>query len=258
MATQLLDRPSTAAQEVVVRVVPETAGGAGGPGGSTPPRRRRGGGGGLRTLGIIAALAGIAVAVVLLAKAIGGFDVNLFGTTKVDRSAPVVLTQLRDMSTYTAATGEFSATVDIEEDVDWVPSILAGERTIFIGVGSVDATVDFGALTENAVVVGEDGAVTITLPEPSLAKPVVDPARSHVANRDRGLVNRVADVFTDNPTSERELYLTTQQRLAKAAKGSELRTRAEANTREMLEGLLGKLGFERVDVVFSGSGANAR
>ena len=100
--------------------------------------------------------------------------------------------------------------------------------------------------------------MTVTLPEPTLAKPVVDPARSHVANRDRGLVNRIAGVFTDNPTSERELYLTAQQRLAKAAKGSELRARAEANTDEMLQGLLGKLGFERVNVVFSSSGSGAR
>lgn len=260
MSTLLEDRPTTApAQEVVVRVVPETAGGSGGSGGATPPRRRRGGFGGLRTIGIIAALAAIAVAVVFLAKAIGGFDVSLFGTTKVDRSAPVVLKQLRDVSTYTAATGEFEATVDIEDDVSMLPSFIAGERTIFIGVGSVDAQVDFGALSKDAVAVGQDGAVTVTLPAPTLAKPVVDPARSHVANRDRGLVNRVADVFKDNPTSERELYLTTQKRLAKAAKGSELAARAEANTRQMLQGLLGKLGFDQVNVVFTGSqGAAAR
>jgi len=86
---------------------------------------------------------------------------------------------------------------------------------------------------------------------PTLAEPVVDPARSRVANRDRGLVNRVADVFSDSPTSERELYLTTQQRLAKAAKGSELRARAEANTRKMLQGLLGEVGFDRVEVRFT-------
>jgi hypothetical protein len=254
MATLLEDRPtraephdSAAAREVVVRVVGD--GGSGG--GSAPPRRPRAGGGAVRTFGIIAALAAVAVAVVLLAKAVGGFDVSLFGSTTVDRSAPVVLEQLRNVSTYTAATAEFSATVDIEEDVDLLPGFLAGERTIFVGVGSVDATVDFSAVSEDAIVVGQDGAVTITLPEPVLAKPVVDPARSRVADRDRGLVNRVSGVFSDSPTSERELYLTTRKRLAKAAKGSELRDRAEANTAEMLEGLLGKLGFEQVDVVFT-------
>lgn len=211
--------------------------------------RRRGGM--LRTVGTVAALGAVAFAVVMLAKAIGGFDVNLFGTTRVDRSAPVVLKELRNVSTYTAATGEFEATVDIEDDVKWVPSFLAGERTIFIGVGTVDATVDFSTIGADAVVVDGDGGVTITLPRPALATPVVDPARSHVADRDRGLANRLSGVFSDNPTSERDLYLTTRDRLAKAARGSELRARAETNTTAMLQGLLGKVGFERVTVVFA-------
>ena len=36
-----------------------------------------------------------------------------------------------------------------------------------------------------------------------------------------------------------------------AARGSELQVRAERNTETMLRGLLGKLGFEQVSVVFS-------
>lgn len=246
MTTLLEDRPST--HEVVVRVVGD--GGSGGSGGSGHAPRRRGFGG-FRTVGILAGLGAIAVAVVLLANAIGGFRISLFGTSQIDRSAPVVLTQLRNVSTFTAATGEFEATVDLENDVDFVPSFIAGERTIFIGVGTVDAQVDFSSIDKDAVVLGQDGSVTVTLPAPTLATPVVDPARSHVANRDRGLVNRVADVFTDSPTSERGLYLTTQKRLAAAAKGSELRTRAEANTTKMLQGLLGKVGFDQVNVVFT-------
>ena len=258
MATLLEERPTRApeapAHEVVVRVV-----GDGGGSGSGRPPRRRPGFGGARTVGILVALGAIAVAVVLLANAIGGFKLNLFGTTRIDRSAPVVLKQLRDVSTFTAATGQFEATVDVENDVKYVPSFIAGERVIFVGVGTVDAKVDFASLTKDAVVVGQDGAVTVTLPEPTLAKPVVDPARSHVANRDRGLVNRIEGAFSDNPTSERSLYLTTQKRLAAAAKGSELRARAEKNTATMLRGLLGKVGFDRVNVVFTdASGAVAR
>ena len=110
-----------------------------------PPRRR--GPGGFRTVGILAGLGAIAVAVVLLANAIGGFHISLFGTNRIDRSAPVVLKQLRDVSTFTAATGEFEATVDLEDDVSYVPSFIAGERTIFIGVGTVDAQVDFSPST---------------------------------------------------------------------------------------------------------------
>ena len=54
---------------------------------------------------------------------------------RIDRSAPVVLKQLRDVSTYTAATGEFESTVDIENDMNCLPSFLGGERAIFVGVG---------------------------------------------------------------------------------------------------------------------------
>ena len=79
----------------------------------------------------------------------------------------------------------------------------------------------------------------------------MDPARSHVANRDRGLVNRVSGMLTDSPTSERDLYLKAARTSASRGAGSELRARAERNTETMLQGLLGKLGFEQVSVVFS-------
>lgn len=252
MTTLLDERPVRSAgpastHEVVVRV--EGDGGAGG----RPPRRR--GFGGVRTVGVLAGLGAVAVAVVLLAHAIGGFRLSLFETSQIDRSAPVVLEQLRDVSTFTAATGEFQATIDVENDVDLLPSFVAGERTIFVGVGTVDANVDFASIDKDSVTIGDDGSVTITLPAPVLGTPVVDPARSAVANRDRGIVDRIAGVFTDSPTSERELYLAAQKRLAAAAKGSELRSRAEANTGKMLRGLLGELGFEKVNVVFTGRAA---
>jgi len=231
-------------QEVVVRVVGDVAGGGGG----QSPRRRWS----FRGMGIVAGLGAVAVAVLLLSNAIGGlFNVSLFGTTKIDRSAPVVLKQLRNVSTYTAATGEFEATIDVEDDVNYVPSFIAGERTIFVGVGSVDATVDFSRLGTDAVTVGEDGSVTVVLPRPGLENAVIDPARSHVANRDRGLVNRVSGMLTDSPTGERGLYLKAARRLQAAARHSELQVRAERNTESMLRGLLGKLGFEKVSVVFS-------
>ena len=231
-------------QEVVVRVVGDVANGGAGPG----PRRRWS----FRGIGIVAGLGAVAIAVILLSNAIGGlFRVSLFGTTKIDRSAPVVLKQLRNVATYTAATGEFEATIDVEDDVNFVPSFIAGERTIFVGVGTVDATVDFSDLSTDAVTVGEDGGVTVILPKPGLENAVVDPARSHVANRDRGLVNRISGMLTDSPTGERDLYLKAQRRMQAAARGSELQVRAERNTESMLRGLLGKLGFEKVSVVFS-------
>jgi Protein of unknown function (DUF4230) len=158
---------------------------------------------------------------------------------------------LKDLSEYHAATGEFEQIVDIEKDVSWLPSAIAGERVLFIGVGTVDAYVDFSQLDEDAVEFSDDGkSVTVTLPEPRLGDAVIDTERSEVANRDRGVLDRLAGVFEDNPTSEKDLYLIAEERIAAAAEDSELRAKARENTSAMLEGLIEGLGVENVTVKY--------
>jgi hypothetical protein len=181
-----------------------------------------------------------------------------FSTTKVDRSAPPVLVQLRDLAEYHAASGDFEVLVDVEKDVSWLPSALAGERVFFVGVGSVDAMVDFTTLGDEAVQMNDERTeVTINLPAPTLGKPVVDPSRSEVANRDRGLINRLSGIFTDNPTSETELYLLAGEKMGEAATASDLQQRAEDNTRNMLYSLMKSLGFEKVNVRFVESSSSS-
>lgn len=199
-----------------------------------------------------AAVGGVALVVLLVAGSISGLiDIgNPFGTTTYDRSPPVVLKQLTNLSEFRAARGEYEALVHLQEDVGILPDFIAGESVSFSAVGSVDASVDFSSLTTDAIEIGTDNSVTITLPPPKLGHPVVDPARSQVLDRDRGLINRVAGVFQDDPTSERDLYIRAEKKLAKAARKSRLSARAERNTEEMLRGLLQKLGFQTVDVVF--------
>lgn len=250
MATDLLERatvPTAGPPEVVVRVV-GADGGAGG-GGRRPAGRRRFP---WRTTGVLAVLAAVALTVALVAQAIGRIDLNLFGSTTVDRSAPVALRGIREVATFTAATGEFEATVDVERRVGDVPGFLAGERTVYLGVGRVDATVDFSGLSADAVTVTGDRAVRVVLPAPRLARAVVDPARSRVISRDRGLVERVAGVFTDSPTDDRAVVLRAQRRIRAAAAGSDLQARAEVSTTRMVRALLTRLGFERVDVAYVG------
>lgn len=177
-----------------------------------------------------------------------------FQTKSVDRTAPPVLTQLRDLAEYHAAQGEFEVLVDLEKDVSWLPSALAGERVFFVGVGSVDAIVDFSKLGDSAIEMNDERTeVTITVPRPTLTKATVDPTRSHVANRDRGLLDRLGGIFEDNPTSETELYVLAGERMSASAEASDLAERAEDNTRNMLYSLMKSLGFEKVDVRFSGS-----
>ena len=196
-------------------------------------------------IAIIAAL--IAVGVVVVGQLFG----TPFGTETIDRSPPPVLVNLRDLSEYHAAQAQFEVTIDQEDDVQWMPAALAGERVQFIGVGSVDAVVDFTLLPTDAVVVGEDGtSVVVTLPRPFLAAPVLDHDLSHVMNRDRGLFNRVGGVFSDNPTSEDELYELAMDKMATAADATDLATRAEQNTTNMLIALFRSVGYVSVDVRF--------
>lgn len=179
---------------------------------------------------------------------------NPFGTDTVDRTGPAVLQAVRDISEYRAATGEFQVVVDLEEDVRFVPSRISGERTLFVATGSADAGVDLGGLDEEGVRVSEDGTeVTISLPPVQLYEASVDPEASYVVDRERGVLDRIGSVFSDSPTGERELYLVAEERITAAAQEAGLRERAEANTRAMLEALMGSLGYETVRVRFAES-----
>jgi hypothetical protein len=211
-----------------------------------------GGSGRRRSLLSMAFMGAVVLVVVLVAGSVAGLlDLGgLFSKTDVDRSPPVLLKELRNLAEFHAAEGEFEATIDKEEDVPVLPSFIWGESVIFVAVGTVPASVDFSGLSGDAVQVTADGAVTISLPAPVLGEPVVDPRRSHVADRDRGIVDRIGGVFEDDPTSERELYLAAGKRLAKAARESNLVERAKENTTKMLDGLLRRLGFSQIEIRF--------
>jgi hypothetical protein len=90
----------------------------------------------------------------------------------------------------------------------------------------------------------------VTLPHATLSQARVDPARSYVYDRERGLIDRVGSMFSDSPTSERELYLLAEKKLAAAAAEGGVTDRAEENTSRMLETLLRSLGFTEVSIRF--------
>jgi hypothetical protein len=215
---------------------------------SARPTRRRSA---ARTVGALV-LAGMALVGVNRLGDLIPHLANPFRTETVNRSGPAVLKALDDLHQYRAATGSFQVLLDIEKDASYLPSVLKGERTLFVANGRVEAGVDFSGLTADAVVVSPDRrSVTITLPHATLAPPTIDPQASYVASRDRGLFDRIGSVFTDSPTSERPLYLEAEPRLAQAAAEAGLTQRAEENTRAMLAGLIGSLGFTDVRVNFA-------
>ncbi|HVF15083.1 MAG TPA: DUF4230 domain-containing protein [Acidimicrobiales bacterium] len=176
---------------------------------------------------------------------------NPFSSRTIDRTQPALLEAMEDLSDYKAAAGNFQVLVDSEKDARFLPSFIRGERTVYSAAGTVEASVNFSDLDAQSIVVSEDRrAVTIALPAPTLSEPHLDLDQSRVVSRDRGLLDRLGSVFADTPTGERELQLAAAEKMKAAAGASDLSTRAEENTRKMLESLLGNLGFTSVTVTF--------
>ena len=202
----------------------------------------------------VARLALVVLAAVAVVALLGRLpSLNPFATEDEDRSPPAVLKSIERLREFRAATANLEVVIDLERDAKYLPSFIKGERTLYVAAGTVDATVDLRGLKGDAIAVSEDRrSATITLPAPKLGAPRVDPARSRVFSRQRGLLDRAASPFEDNPTSERELYLLAERKLAAAARNpaSGLVPSAERNTGAMLERLLRGLGFERVEVRF--------
>ncbi|GGO73806.1 DUF4230 domain-containing protein [Nonomuraea cavernae] len=199
-------------------------------------------------------LAGFLVVAILLV--VGGrlawSWLDPFGEETVDRSQPVLLQSIKDLSRFEAATGNFQVVVDLEKDATFLPDAVKGTRTLFVGAGGVDAYVDFSTLAAGAVTVNaERTEATVRLPRAQLEKPNLDNRRSYVFAQQRGLLDRVEGFLSSSPGDQRELYVLAEKKIAEAAAASDLRARADANTKAMLEGLLKSLGFDKVTVKFT-------
>ncbi|NEE30871.1 DUF4230 domain-containing protein, partial [Streptomyces sp. SID7982] len=120
-----------------------------------------------------------------------GLD-DFFGEETHDRSGPAVLKSIQDMSSYEAASGNFQVVVDLEKDTKYVPDALRGTRTLFVGAGTVDSSVDLGKVTEGGVKVNEDRTeAELRLPRAVLGKPALDPDRSYTVSKQRGFFDRL-------------------------------------------------------------------
>ena len=196
-----------------------------------------------------------ALAVLVVGSLVIGnlFDVNLpFSKETKDHSPALVLNEIRDLAEFHAAQAEFEVTVDREVDVKWVPSFIAGDRVQFVAVGTVDAVVDFGALGEDSVIVdNENDTVTVLMPPPVAAHPVIDLERSGVMNRDRGVLDRLGSVFVDSPTEEISLIREAEDKIAASVADTDLIARAETSTTSTLTSLIQSLGIANVRVVYT-------
>ena len=215
-------------------------------------RIRRGQGGLLARLAMAAATV---VAVAVLVIALSAVHLlpqlrNPFAEKTTVTSQPVLLKSITALSRYEAASGSFQVVVDLSQH-SLLPSFLQGSETLFIGQGTDIAFVNFAQLKGQALWVSADrSAVAVTLPRAQLEPAVLNVRQSYVYAQQRGLLNRIGDFFGGNPNGQQQVYVAAQQKISAAARHSPLLAEAERNTRAMLNGMLGSLGFKRVTVSF--------
>jgi hypothetical protein len=212
------------------------------------------GGRAMRALFWTVATFGLIVALVLGASGIGLLPHlhNPFQSKTTDRSQPVLLKSIQDLSRFVAAEGNFEVVIDLQNDKKYVPDFLLNQRTLFVAAGSVEAYVDFATIGQGAITDSADHkTVEIRLPAPQLGKPNLDHDKSYVFAEQRGLINRVGDLFSGDPNRLQQLYQLGEQKIGAAAKDAGLTDRAQQNTRKMLDSMLRSLGYTTISVVFA-------
>jgi Protein of unknown function (DUF4230) len=220
------------------------------PVGDRPGRFRRGG-------GCLFWLAGFVALVVVLAlgtKLAGWWPSlhNPFGSKTTDRSQPTLLLSIQDLARFEAASGNFQEVIDVQKDRSFIPDIIFNDRTLFVCVGSVDAYVDFSHIAQGDITEsGDHKTVTVKLPAAQLEKPNIDHERSYVFATQQGVINRIGDIFSNNPNKQNELYQLGEQRISQGARDSGLPQRAQDNTKQMLEQMLRSLGYTTISVTFA-------
>ena len=176
---------------------------------------------------------------------------NPFRTITTVRSQPPLLKSITSLSRYEAASGSFQVVVELSKQTAFLPSFIAGSQTLFIGVGTDIAYVNFAHLKGTAIRVAAGHAVAVTLPKAQLEPAVLNVGQSYVFAQQQGLINRVGDFFSGNPNSQQEVYILAQRRIQYAARSSALLADAQRNTTAMLTGMLTSLGFRHITINYS-------
>ncbi len=169
----------------------------------------------------------------------------------VDRSSPALLKSLTDLAELHAAEGRYQVLVDVEKDMQYVPTVLKGSRVVYSATGRVDALVDLSAVGPGSVRV-EGSTVHVTVPAVRLDEPALDLTESRVLTRERGLFDRIGSALGDERNPDQQLLVLAEGKVGRAAtEDAQLRRRAEDNARTTIAGLVRSLGFTDVVVDFA-------
>src|SRR5262249_12571046 len=61
---------------------------------------------------------------------------NPFSSQRTDRTGPVLLVSIQDLSRFEAASGNFQVIVDLQNDRRFIPDFLFNQRSLFVADGS--------------------------------------------------------------------------------------------------------------------------
>ncbi len=183
----------------------------------------------------------------LLTGGIATFDP--FGTLfdrggQIDRSGPVIVESVRDLSELSTVEVVESTTVEKGQDRGWL-DWATGDRIFLFAVARIRAGVDLSALEGNDVTIDEEAnAITLRLPAPQVTGVEVDNEQTRVYDRDTG-------VFTGGDDDlERSARLAAEELMVDAALEDGLLERARDNTELALTELFTSVGYDEVTITF--------
>jgi hypothetical protein len=200
---------------------------------------------------MLAAALALGALLVTMFGGVFGFLKNPFETKKIDRTGPAMLTAVQNLARIEGSSGTFQVVVDIQEDAQYLPAALKGQRIIYLAQGSASGTVELGGLDASKMTIDETTkTVTFRVPKAAINNVRIDPKVSRVLSYKRGILDRIGGALGGLDPLPQELNVLAETQLTEAAKASELRQRAEASTRSVLQSIASGLGYKNVSVVF--------
>lgn len=160
----------------------------------------------------------------------------------------VIVTELSKLSRLETARMRIVHVSQIKQSYGIIPDMLAGDQLTLMAVGEVFAGVDLSKLSRDDVYLGDDGVVTIVLPESEVLVSRLDNEETKVIDRNTG-VFRSADTGLEGRA---RAYAERQVRNEAVTKG--ILDVAAANAEEQLAELVTKLGARSVRFVRQAAG----
>ncbi|MBN1267185.1 MAG: DUF4230 domain-containing protein [Anaerolineales bacterium] len=156
-------------------------------------------------------------------------------------SGPAIVHQIQQVSRLETTVYSVERVIEASQSDPVWPDWLRGDRLLLIAYGQVVAGVDLGKMTNDDVVVAEDGrTVTITLPAAEIFSVDLDNAKTQVYDRQRG-------VFAPpNTNLESEARLAAENEILAAACDDGILGRATVDAQRAMEQFMGLFDFRTV------------